>query len=515
MAFVILRRIHLSPPSRPKPTADNPNLSLFFSFSSSSVSQSPPSDQNQIVSDVVTLLTHHRFKSRWNHLRALLSDHTPLSSHDFSQIALQLKSNPRLALSFFDFTQRRRNSPLCSHDAYSFSAVIHLLARARLKSPAQSVIRTALLSRQLWLPDDEECRNVNPPLKLFEVLVKTYRMCDSAPFVFDLLIKSCLELTKIDESLEIVRKLRSRGISPQISTCNSLISRVSKCRGAYAGYDMFMELFESESEALKKGKRGFRNPPNVQSFNLLMEAFYRDGEPEMVNEIWLEMEKFGCQGNELSYSVLLAVYSETRKMSEAMKTWEAMLQKGIKPGALAYNTMIGGFCNVGDSSKAEEFFREMEMSGVEAGSSGISYEHLINVHCRNGDVDTAMVVYRDMVRKGFRPAAATIEVLIGGLYGERRCLEGLEVMRFCMKDVSFFPSGKSYEFLIKGLCEDGDEDQLEEARKLQGEMVGKGYGVNADVYGAFVEGYSRAGNGEMAARLKEEMRRVLDDRRQR
>ncbi|CAN1123256.1 Pentatricopeptide repeat-containing protein At2g15980 [Linum perenne] len=509
MAFVILRRIHLSPSIPTATIISYPNLTLFFS---SSVGPSPPPDQPQIVSDVVSLLTHHRFKSRWNHLRALLSsssDHTPLSSSDFSQIALQLKSNPRLALRFFDFTQRRRNSPLCSHDAHSFSAVIHLLARARLKSQAQSVIRTALLSREF--DEFENSNKYNPPLKLFQVLVKTYRMCDSAPFVFDLLIKSCLELKKIDESLEIVRKLRSRGISPQISTCNSLISWVSKCRGSYAGYEMFRELFElegsEESDEVNKGKRGFRNPPKVQSFNLLMEGFYGDGEPEMVEEVWSEMKKFGCDGNELSYSVLLAVYSEAGKMTEAVKLWGEMLQKGINPGALAYNTMIGGFCRAGDSNKAEEFFREMEMSGVEIGSSGISFEHLIGVYCRTGDVDSAMLVYNDMIRKGFRPAAATIEVLIGGLCAKGRCLEGLEVMRYSMKDVSFFPSQKSYEFLIKGFCENGEG--LEVARKLQGEMVGKGYEPNAEVYGAFVEGYSRVGNEEMAERLKEEMCGVL------
>ena len=61
---------------------------------------------------------------------------------------------------------------------------------------------------------------------LKNVFVKTHRECDSAPFVFDLLIKSCLELERIDGSLEIVRMLRSKGISPSIRTCNTLICEV-------------------------------------------------------------------------------------------------------------------------------------------------------------------------------------------------------------------------------------------------------------------------------------------------
>ncbi|CAN1798210.1 Shaggy-related protein kinase eta, partial [Linum perenne] len=65
----------------------------------------------------------------WNHLRALLSSssHTPLSSSRSPSIS-NPSSNPRLALRFFDFTQRRRNSPLCSHDAAATVTIFRGLA---------------------------------------------------------------------------------------------------------------------------------------------------------------------------------------------------------------------------------------------------------------------------------------------------------------------------------------------------------------------------------------------------
>ena len=71
-----------------------------------------------------------------------------------------------------------------------------------------------------------------------------------------------------------------------------------------------------------------------------------------------------------------------------------------------------------------------------------------------------------------------------------------------MRDVSFHPNGKSYELLINGLCEDG---KMEEALKLQSEMVGKGFDPNSAIYGAFIEGYVKLGNEEMAAMLRKEM----------
>lgn len=331
--------------------------------------------------------------------------------------------------------------------------------------------------------------------------MKTYRECDSAPFVFDLLIKSCLELKKIDGSIEIVRMLRSRGINPQINTCNSLICSVSSCKGSYASYGLFREVFGSDDyETEGDVKRNVRARPNVISFNALMMASYRDGEMEMVEETWREMERFGCVPNEFSYSILMATLCEEGKIKEAEKLWEEMRARGIKPDVAAYNTVIGGFCEIGEIEKAEEILREMELSGVE--STCITLEHLINGYCRVGDVDSAILVYKDMCRKAFRPEASTMDLLIGGLCEKKRVTEALEILRIAMRNVSFHPSGKSYEFLINGLCKDG---KMEEALKLQAQMAGKGFEPNPKIYGAFIEGYMKLENEEMLAALTKEM----------
>uniref|UniRef100_A0A2P2J614 Uncharacterized protein MANES_15G146700 n=1 Tax=Rhizophora mucronata TaxID=61149 RepID=A0A2P2J614_RHIMU len=471
-----------------------PSKSLFLSPSFSSYTSSPPSDQSALISAVVSLLTHHRSKSRWNHLRSLLSTTTTatLTPIIFSQIALQLKSNPHLALRFFHFTLRHS---FCAHNLRSYSTVIHILSRARLKTLARSVIRAALGSPELN----------NSPAKLFEVLVKTYRECDSAPFVFDLLIKSCLDLKKIDGSIQIVRMLKSRGISPQISTCNSLISSVSRCKGSYEGYGVFRKVFGSEDGEKIEGeaKRDVRVSPNVHSFNALMVGFYRDGDMEMVEETWSEMGSFGCVANAYSYSVLMAMLCEGGRMREVEKIWEEMKVKGIRPDLVAYNTNIGQLCKIGEIEKAEGFVREMGLCGIE--SSCVTFEHLIRGYCKVGNFDSALLVYKDMIRKDFRLETSTMDVLVQGLCENERVSEALEVMRNATRDVGIYLSRKSYELLITGLCEN---ERIKEALKLQAEMVGKGFEPNSKVYSAFIGGYAKIGNKDMEAMLRKEMSEV-------
>ncbi|KAI5314356.1 hypothetical protein L3X38_043532 [Prunus dulcis] len=484
MAFQILKR-NLFPATKPRP------LSVSH-FSSSPPSDQTPSQTNPLISDVVSILTNLRSKTRWSYLRSLYPN--GFDSNDFSQIALHIKNNPRLALRFFLWTQHKS---LCNHNLQSHSTIIHILARGRLRSQAYDLIRTAIRVSESESIGSHE----SEPLKVFESLVKTYRQCDSAPFVFDLLIKACLESKKIDPAIQIVRMLLSRRISPGLSTCNALIRLLSQRRGAYAGYEIYREIFGLDCEVLEHNvKRVARISPNVETFNALMLGFYQDGLVEKLKEIWDQMADLNCCPNGYSYSILMAAYCEQEKMNEAEKVWEEMRAKGLEPDVVAYNTMIGGFCRVGEIEMAEEFSKEMGLSGIE--STDATYEHLITGYCKMGNLDAAMLLYKDMLRKDFRPEGSTMDSLIRGLCDESQVLEAFEVMRGAVVHFGFCPTEKSYEFLIRGLCE---EEKLEEALKLQAEMVGKGFKPNSEIYSAFISGYMKQGNKEVAERLRNEM----------
>ncbi len=149
MAIPVLKRLLLFSTHKHKP----------LSFSSQ------PSDQSEtLISTVVSILTQQRSKSRWGNLQSLY----PKGFHpnDFSEIALQLKNNPHLALRFFLWTQHKS---LCHHNLLTYSTTIHILTRARLLTKAHSLIRTAIRIPQQ--------HNLEPkPLMLFQSLVMTYRV---------------------------------------------------------------------------------------------------------------------------------------------------------------------------------------------------------------------------------------------------------------------------------------------------------------------------------------------------
>ncbi|XP_060176099.1 pentatricopeptide repeat-containing protein At2g15980 [Lycium barbarum] len=513
---------------------------------SSSLSSSSAKEDETLVSNAITILKHHRSKSRWSEILSLTPHFTP---SQVSQIILQLRNTPHLALRFFNFTIQRS---ICNHNLYSYATIIHTLSRSRHKNQALELIKCAIRKFQdlsnppqkfqdlanppgkfqdLSNPQDlanppqvfqdlanspgkfQDLANppgkfqdlANPPGKfpdlsnpprIFEILVKTYRICDSAPFVFDLLIKAYLDAKKIDLSVQLVRILGSKGIFPHVVICNSLIELIAKNRGPFDAYDMYREIFRCE-----KGK-GKGVIANAYTFNVLMVAFHREGVVEKVEEVWKEMMERNCAPNAYSYSVLMAAYCEDERMENAMKVWEEMGEKGVKHDIVAYNTIIEGFCKVGEIERAEEVFREMVFVGVEC--TCVTLEHLINGHCMSGNVDAVLVLYKDMCRKGFRPENSTIDVVAEMLCDKSGVFEALEFVRSVIKKHDIVPRKTTYELLIRSLCKEG---WMEEALKLQVEMVGKGFAPNLEIYSAFIDGYIKQGDDRKAESLRNEMLR--------
>lgn len=342
------------------------------------------------------------------------------------------------------------------------------------------------------------------PIAILEALIKTYRVCDSAPFVFDLLVEACVESKKIDSALEIYSILKSKNVFLKTSTLNSVIELVSKCRSCFEGYDLYREIFHLDVDNVDNDNngrsRGKRILPNSNTLNVVMVGFYREGMVDKVEEVWEEFVRVGCEPNMYSFNVLMAAYCDHGQMEDVLRVWKKMEDNGLKRDAVAYNTVIGGFCRAGQVERAEEIYREMVMSGVE--STCITSEHLINGYCGIGDTDSAMMLYKDMCRKNFSPSSSTVNAIIRLLCDKDEISAASEIWWMVAKKHEVALERENYENLVKGLCREG---KMEDSLKLQAEMAVKGFEPNADMYDAFIDGYVKEGNETIASKLRKEM----------
>lgn len=458
----------------------------------------PPlsSDDEAIVSSAVSILRELRSKRRWTFLKSVHHP-TGFTPVQFAHVLLCLRNHARLALGFFLFTRRHS---LCHHDSLSFAAAAHVLARHRRRSDALSLLQAAIRSLDTTRSSSSAAAGDDDnPSEIFKTLAKTYRVFDSAPFVFDLLVRAYLQAKRLDRATHIVRILMSRGIQPSISTANALIRSVSRANGSDAGFEVYSQIFKSQAVCNGVSMK-VRVSPNPGTFNTLLLALYREGNMEKSIKIRDEMENFGCDPNVFTYSILMAGFCDEGMMQNAKKLWEELATKGIKPDIVAFNTLIGGHCRAGEMQAAEDLYRKMTLTEIDP--TVTTFEHLVGGQCKAGCVDSALLLHQDARRRGFGLEASVIDELLAAVREKGRVAEGLRILREETTREGFTPSRRSYEVLIGGLCEEG---KVEEAAKLQAEMAGKGFGNSFEVYNAFVEGYKKRGDIEKVEMLKDEM----------
>lgn len=323
----------------------------------------------------------------------------------------------------------------------------------------------------MWRFPEAQQQVTAAPVAILEALIITYRPCASAPFVFDLLVRACLESKKIDNAIEIYAILKSKNVYLRTRTCNSLIESVSKSRGCFAGYNLYREIFDLDVDNVVRNRSSGKGVcPTANTLNAVMVGFYREGLVDKVEEVWEEFARVGCVPNMYSFNVLMAAYCDHGRMKDAMRVWEEMENRGLNRDAVTYNTVIGGFCGIGEVGRAEEIYREMVMKGVE--STCITLEHLINGYCRIGDFDSVMMLYEDMCSKNFSPESSTVNVIVKSLCDKNKISAASEFWRMAVKKHEVVLEKENYENLIRSLCQEG---KTEEALKLQEEMVGRGF----------------------------------------
>lgn len=277
-------------------------------------------------------------------------------------------------------------------------------------------------------------------------------------------------------------------------TADLLIKTVCKVKGTDAGMAIFREIFGEDGERLKL------SPANAHIFNRLLLSCYREEMFDKLEETKIKMCELGCNLNLYSYCILMAAAIDQSEMGDAMNLWEDLKRKQIAPDAMAYNTLIRGFCEGGQLERGEELVREMVMGGMEP--TCLTYEHLIRGHCQVGGVEPALALFDDMGRRGFRPEASVVDELVRELCSHGRVCDGLQVLRSALGIGCFFPGRKSYEYVIRGLCGEG---RMDEAHKVQAEMVGKGFEPDFELYNAFMQGYTKVEHVENLRKLEGEL----------
>lgn len=279
----------------------------------------------------------------------------------------------------------------------------------------------------------------------------------------------CLNLDRIEDLIELVRKMVSRG-HLHIVTYTQLINKLAKKNKLREAETLFQEMIthggpllpnawsygimihmysrlgdEEQAEYLYKQMEDQEIPINQVIFTEMIDLHRRAGNINRVNELYAEakkkkipldvvaysslmdahrlshneeqtlqifqeMIKRRVKPNEWPYTILLNMYRISGKYEEAEELFRQMMEKGPTPNVVTINTMINMYAKIQKIPQAEKYFSEMKLRGITP--DVVTYTSMIEMYRKIQDHVKAEKIIMEMKERNVRPNLYTYSILL-------------------------------------------------------------------------------------------------------
>lgn len=154
-----------------------------------------------------------------------------------------------------------------------------------------------------------------------------------------------------------------------------------------------------------------------------------------------------------TYTTMLDIFGEARRISSMMYVFNQMKEKGIKIDVVTYTSLIHWMSNDGDVDGAIDLWKEMRAKGCRP--TVVSYTAYMKILLDCKRVNVAADVYKEMLESGLSPNCHTYTVLMEYLASSERISEALEIFNK-MQDAGVQPDKAACNILIEICCRTGE-----------------------------------------------------------
>ncbi|XP_024020276.1 pentatricopeptide repeat-containing protein At1g66345, mitochondrial isoform X1 [Morus notabilis] len=402
--------------------------------------------------------------------------HIEFNEQLIEKILLELKQpiDAKWALGFFHWAAHRVNFQHCLR---SYCLAIHILVRARLNLDARALIETVLK------------KNAGDSSKFLVVdsLLSCYKITDSTPFVFDLLVQSYSRLRMFDSGFDVCCYLEEHGFSLNLVSFNTFIHVVEKSDENTMVWRIYEHMIWR------------RIYPNQSTIRTLISSLCKEGKLQKYVEMLDRIHGRRCSPSVIVNTSLVFKIFEEGRVEEGVVLLKRMLQRNMLFDTIAYSLIVYAKLKLGNIVSAQDVYEEMLKRGFRA--NPFVYTLFIRAYCKEGRIDETHCMMKDMEDMGLKPYEETYNSLVE-CYAKAGRLE--ESLRNCevMMEKGFVPSCAAFNEMVHKLCENGE---AEKANAMLTRLLEKGFSPNDITYASLIVGYEKKGDVEEVLKLFYEM----------
>lgn len=181
---------------------------------------------------------------------------------------------------------------------------------------------------------------------------------------------------------------------------------------------------------------------------------------------------------------IILLYGKAGMFDHAHKVFDEMPHLPCNRTVKSFNALLGACVSSRKFDKIDGLFRELPVK-LSVEPDTVSYNTLIKAFREMGSLDSAILIFHEMVKERVNPSLITFNTLLDGLYKKYRFLDG-EKMWDLMEEYNVVPDVTSYNMKMHGLV---SNKKVHEAVDLVAEMKSKGLKPDVFTYNTLFKGF--------------------------
>ena len=249
------------------------------------------------------------------------------------------------------------------------------------------------------------------------------------------MIKALGRAGKVEGAFNLLGYMVRNAIAPNIRTVNTLLEACVKNGDMHSAQQLFATLKGERGEGFvqvltPESEEGvaIAVKPTEVSFNIMVNGFARQKQPDKAFKMLLEMRKAKCKPDRITYTTLLKACVASGQMERAESLIEDMRQLELQPDRFCYNTILQGLARQQQWEQALQVLKDMEVQD-RVRPDLFSYSHAISACVRAGKVRAAERTFNILLEQGIVPNVNIYSTMMAGYGSAGLFFEAQELMK--------------------------------------------------------------------------------------
>ncbi|VFQ82395.1 unnamed protein product [Cuscuta campestris] len=154
--------------------------------------------------------------------------------------------------------------------------------------------------------------------------------------------------------LNMYEEMKGLGVEPILSVYNNLLLAMGRAMRPWKVKNIYLDMVQN----------GFQ--PNWGTYSAMIQAYCRARYGDDSLNVYKEMKEKGMKSNTILYNTMLAMCADLGLLKEAIEIYNDMMGcETSKPDLRTYSSLVAVYSNSGKVSEAESILDEMKKQGLE------------------------------------------------------------------------------------------------------------------------------------------------------